>query len=176
MAVDADRSLKTCFGSRNLGSMCFGAWKSRQTTKISAETLLNSQPKNNQPLWPSNNFTARTIGSMHVPRRGRLRCLDLPKQLVEDPDEVVVIHTTEDLGHERPALDEELDGEFETHEHELGLRVGILYPGCTDVGSTVVQDDICFPVFELAAEEVAAVGGGDVGGEGGDAGDGFYWD
>lgn len=33
-------SLKTCLGSRNLGSMCFGAIKSRQTTKISAETLL----------------------------------------------------------------------------------------------------------------------------------------
>lgn len=33
-------SLNTCFGSRNLGSMNFGARKSWQTTKISAETLL----------------------------------------------------------------------------------------------------------------------------------------
>lgn len=36
----AERSLKTCFGSKNLGSMCFGARKSRQTTNISAETFL----------------------------------------------------------------------------------------------------------------------------------------
>ena len=33
-------SLKTCFGSRNFGSMCFGARNSLQTTKISAETFL----------------------------------------------------------------------------------------------------------------------------------------
>lgn len=33
-------SLKTCFGSRNLGSICFGAMKPWQTTKISAETFL----------------------------------------------------------------------------------------------------------------------------------------
>ena len=39
-AMEAERSLKTCWGSRNLGSTCLGARKSRQTTKISAETLL----------------------------------------------------------------------------------------------------------------------------------------
>ena len=38
----AARSLKTCFGSRNFGSICFGARKSRQTTKISAETFLEN--------------------------------------------------------------------------------------------------------------------------------------
>jgi len=43
MEVGKDEtSLKTCLGSRNLGSICFGAMKSRQTTKISAETFLIS--------------------------------------------------------------------------------------------------------------------------------------
>lgn len=55
------------------------------------------------------------------------------------------------------------------------MGVGVLNPGGTDVRSTIVQDDVGFPVFEFTAEEVAAVGGGDVGGEGGDAGDRFYW-
>lgn len=36
-------SLKTCFGSRNLGSICFGAMKFWHTTKISAETFLTRQ-------------------------------------------------------------------------------------------------------------------------------------
>jgi len=35
-----DTSLKTCLASRNFGSMCLGARKPWQTTKISAETLL----------------------------------------------------------------------------------------------------------------------------------------
>jgi len=41
--MDAGRgamSLKTCLGSRNFGSICFGAINSRQTTKISADTFL----------------------------------------------------------------------------------------------------------------------------------------
>lgn len=37
-----ETSLKTCLGSRNLGSICCGAKNPVQTTKISAETFLKT--------------------------------------------------------------------------------------------------------------------------------------
>lgn len=108
-----------------------------------------------------------------IPRRWRLRRLDLSEKLVEHPDEVVIVRAPEDLRDECPALDEELRRELHTHEHELGLAVRVLDPGGTDVRRTVVQHDVRLPVLELAADEVATLGGGDVGGEGDDVGDGL---
>lgn len=111
-----------------------------------------------------------------VARGGRLRRFDLGEELVEDPDEVVVVDGTEDLSHERAALDEELRGELEGHEHELGLAVCVLHPCGTDVGRTVMQDDVSLPVLQLVANQVATVGGGDVGSECNNTRDRFDWD
>lgn len=55
------------------------------------------------------------------------------------------------------------------------MAIGVLDPGGTDIWSTIVQYDVGFPIFEFAAEEVAAVSSGDIGSEGRDAGDGLYW-
>ena len=113
------------------------------------------------------------MNACHVPRGWRLGSLDFAEELGEDPDEVVVVNRAEDLRHERPALDEELRSKFERHEHKLGLAVGVLHPGGTDVRRTVVQNDIRLPVFQLAADKVSTLRGGDIAGEGGDAGYGL---
>ena len=110
----------------------------------------------------------------YVPRRRRLRSLDLAEELGEHPDEVVVVRLTEDLGDEGASLGEKFDGEFEGHEHECALRVRGLDPCRSDIGSTVVQDDIGLPVLQLVADQVATVRGGDVGSEGDNTGDGLY--
>lgn len=106
------------------------------------------------------------------PRRRGFRCLDLAKQLAEDPDEVVIIHAPEDLGNEGAALHEEFDRKFETHEHELGLAVRILDPCRADVRRTVVQHYIRFPILELATNEIATLRGGNISGKGSNTG---YW-
>lgn len=49
-------------------------------------------------------------------------------------------------------------------------------PVFPDVGSSVVEDTVGFPVFEFFAETGSAFFGGDVGGEGYDVWDGFDWD
>ncbi len=108
-----------------------------------------------------------------ITRGGGLRRLDLGEELVEDPDEVVVVDGAEDLRHERAALDEEVRGELERHEHELGLAVRVLHPGGTDVRRTIVQNDVGLPVLELIADQVSTVGSGDVGGEGDNTGNRF---
>ena len=113
------------------------------------------------------------MNACHVPRRGRLGSFDFAEKLGEDPDEVVVVDGAEDFGNKGAALCEELDGEFEGHEHELALGVRVLDPGRTDVRRTVVQDDVCLPVLELVPDEVPAVRGGDICGEGDNAGDGL---
>jgi hypothetical protein len=100
---------------------------------------------------------------VYIPRRWGLGCLNLAEQLGEDPDEVVVVDGAEDLGNEGAALGEELDGKPERHEHELGLRVRVLDPRRANVWRAVVQHDVRAPVFELTAEERAAVWGRDVG-------------
>ncbi len=109
---------------------------------------------------------------MQIPRRWGFGRFYFAEQLVEHPDEVVVVRTSEDLCDERPAFDEELGSQFHTHEHQLRLAVGILHPGSTDVGGTIMQHDVGFPVLQLAADEVATLCGGDVGCEGDDA---RYW-
>jgi len=88
--------------------MAFGARNSRQTTKISAETFL----VNNWSLGTS-------VGCRALPRGRRFRCLNFTEQLVEDPDEVVVVLTPKHLRDKNPPFDEKFHRELQTHENEL---------------------------------------------------------
>lgn len=47
------------------------------------------------------------------------------------------------------------------------MTVGVVNPGGTDVGRTVVEDKVGLPVVHVGSEGSPAVGGGDVGDEGG---------
>ena len=116
-----------------------------------------------------------TCDKTDAPRRGRLRCLHTLEQLIEHPDQVVVVRGPEDLGHEGPSLDQELGCQFQTHEHKLRLRVRVLHPGSTDVGSTIVQYDVGLPVLEFAAEESATLWGRDIACKGDNARNGLDW-
>ena len=162
---DEDESiLKTCFGSRNLGSICLGARKSRQTTKISAETLLENTRRQ---------LHGGTQGRTRLPRRGWFGCLDLGKQLTEHPNQVVVVGTPENLRNEGSALDQKLDCKFQAHKHELGLAVGVLNPSSTDIGSTVMQHDVSLPILEFPSKQVPALRSRDIGSEGDNTRDGL---
>ena len=86
-----------------------------------------------------------------TPRGRWLRRLDLPEKLIEHPDEVVIVHTTEDLGHKCATFRQKFDSQLQTHQHELRLRIGVLNPGGSDVGGTIVQYDVRLPVLEFAA-------------------------
>lgn len=46
--------------------------------------------------------------------------MDLPEHLMEDPEEGLVILGAEDLGDEPTALVEELNGQFQSGEGQLG--------------------------------------------------------
>lgn len=122
-------SLKTCFGSRNLGSMCFGAIKSRQTTKISAETLLQK-----------GQIPRRGSVVSHIPRRRRFRCFYRLEKLTKDPEQTVIILTSENLGNKTSALGQKFCGKFQTLQNQLVLSEGILDPCTTNVGSTVMKN------------------------------------
>ena len=103
---------------------------------------------------------------MVVPRGRRLGSLDLGEKLVEHPHEVVVVGTSENLGHESPALHKKLDSQLQAHKHDLRLTVCVLNPGCSDIWSTVMKYHIRLPVLELSSNEVPALRGRDVGGKG----------
>lgn len=111
---------------------------------------------------------------LNAPRRRRLRRFHLPKELSEHPHEVVVIRASEDLGDKRATFGKELHGKLHTHEHQFRLAVSVLDPCCSDIGSTIVEHDICLPIFDLGADVVAALGSGDVRSECGHARNGFY--
>ena len=74
----------------------------------------------------------------YVPRRRRLRSLDLAEELGEYPDKVVVVDGAEDLGDECASLNQELGGQLHRLQHELGLSIGVLDPGGTDVRRAIV--------------------------------------
>ncbi len=79
-------------------------------------------------------------------------------------------HTTYD---ESSSLDQELGGQLQRVQGQLGLVVRILHPGGTDVGGTVVEDAVGLPGLEVGADGGAALLGGDVALEGDDLGDGL---
>jgi hypothetical protein len=114
----------------------------------------------------------KTTKKKKLPRRWWLGGFDFAEQLSEDPEKVVVVGAPEDLGDESATFHEKFHCEPETHEDELCLGVGVLDPGSTDVGCTVMENNISFPVLELVSNEVATAGCGDVCGESGDTGNG----
>jgi hypothetical protein len=71
--------------------------------------------------------------------------------LIENPHQVVIVLTPENLGHKGTPFDEEFDCEFEGHKDELRLSVRILNPCGTDIGSTIVKYNVSFPVFEFSS-------------------------
>jgi len=75
---------------------------------------------------------------MCIPGGWWLGSLDLFKELVENPDQVVIVDTTEDLGDKCSTLDQKLHCKLQAHEDELGLGVGVLNPCRSDVGGTIV--------------------------------------
>jgi hypothetical protein len=95
--------------------------------------------------------------------------------LIKNPKKIVVIRTAENFGDENTTFDKEFNGKFETHQYEFGLAVGILNPSCSHVWSTVMKNDICFPVFDGASNEITTLGGGYIGSKGNDMRDRLDW-
>lgn len=89
---------------------------------------------------------------MSIPRGWWLSGFNLAKELIEHPDEVVVVYTAEDFGDKGSSLDEELDSELQAHEHKLRLTIRVLDPCCSDIWRTVMENDIGLPVLQLSAE------------------------
>jgi len=110
-----------------------------------------------------------------APGRWRLRSLDLTEQLIEHPDQVVVIHTPEHLRYEGSSLDQKFYRKFQTHDDELGLTVCVLNPCRPYIGSSVVKNNIGLPVFDLAANQIAATSGSDIRSECYDSWNGLDW-
>lgn len=51
-------------------------------------------------------------------------------------------------------------------QHKLSLRKGILYPGGSDIGRTIVQDCITLEMFEMLAQRRSALVSRDIALEG----------
>ena len=110
-----------------------------------------------------------------APGRRRLRSLNLPEQLIEHPDQVVVVCASEHFRDKCASFDEELHGQFQAHEHEFGLAVRILNPSRSDIRSTVVENDVGLPVFYFGTDEISALRGSDIRSECRNSRDGLDW-
>jgi hypothetical protein len=87
-----------------------------------------------------------------VTGRRRFGGFDLGEQLVEDPHQRVVVATSEDFCHERSSLLQELGGQLEGLQRQLALGESVLDPCGTDVGSSVVEDEIRLEMLEVALQ------------------------
>ena len=99
------------------------------------------------------------------PRTGRLGRFHGLEQLSEDPHQAVVVLTPEDLGDKVSTFDQELGGKLQRLQNQLVLGESVLNPSGTDVGSTIVEHQVGFPVMKMRAEDVATLRGGDIGDE-----------
>lgn len=87
---------------------------------------------------------------------GRFRSLNFGEELIENPEQAVVVFTPEHLRNERASFDQELGRELHGLEHQFGLGESVLYPGSSDVGRTVVKYRICLPGFQMLYLQVSS--------------------
>jgi hypothetical protein len=104
-------------------------------------------------------------GQAIIPGGRRFRCFNFTEQLVEDPDEVVVVLTSKHLCDECSSFDEKFYRELQTHEDQFRLSICVLYPGRPNVWCAIVEYHIGLPVLELISKEVATMNSGDVRGK-----------
>jgi hypothetical protein len=95
--------------------------------------------------------------------------------LIKNPKKIVVIRAAENFGNEDTSFDKEFNSKFKAHQYEFGLAVGILNPSSANVWSTIMKNDICFPVFDGASYKIATLGGGDIGSKSNDTRDRLDW-
>lgn len=78
----------------------------------------------------------------YVSGTGGFGGLDFVEELVEYPEQGIVVAGAENFGDEDAAGSEKGDGKREGVEHEEGLLVGVGSPRGTDIGRTVVEDAV----------------------------------
>lgn len=97
-----------------------------------------------------------------VTRRLGLCRVHLLEQLLQHPNEGVVVLRTEHLGDEPASLAQELRRQFQGAKREAGLLVGVVQPILSHVGCAVVEDDVGLPRLEFLRQRHPALFGGDV--------------
>lgn len=76
----------------------------------------------------------------HIPRRGRFGCFYRLEKLTKDPEQAVIVLTSEDLGDKTSTLGQKFCGKLQTLQNQLVLSERILNPSTTNVGSTVMEN------------------------------------
>ena len=92
------------------------------------------------------------------------------EELLENPQQGVVVLGAEDLRDKRPTFYEEVGRQTHGLEHQLGLGVGILHPSSSDIGCAIVQDGIGFPQLQVLPYRSPALIGRNIALEGYDLG------
>jgi hypothetical protein len=82
-----------------------------------------------------------------IPGGRRFCCLYFVEQLVENPDEVIIVLTTKDLRDKGPPFNKEFHCKLQAHKNELRLSVCVLYPCGPDVWCTIVEYHVSFPIL-----------------------------
>ncbi len=118
-------SLNACLGSKNLLSILSGATKpgeEKKTTKLGSDVckvfLLITDRHLQLPLTLTDD---EDLGGL-VPRRLRLGGLHLLEELLEDPEQRLVVFGAEDLGDESATFGQELAGQLQGHEGQMSWR------------------------------------------------------
>lgn len=116
-------SLNACFGSKNLLSILSGARKPSKGRKQHVERFLKlddplamlTTTSAHPPRTLTNNkdFCRLISGSL------RLSSLNLLEELLEDPQQRLVVFGTEDLGDKCATFGQKLTGQLESHEGQM---------------------------------------------------------
>jgi len=75
-------------------------------------------------------------------RSSRFCGFNFLEEFIQNPDQGVIICGSEDLGDESTASSQDGGSEFQGSQDQFDLRESILAPIGTDVGGTIIQDDI----------------------------------
>jgi hypothetical protein len=85
----------------------------------------------------------------NISRRRRLGSLNGGEKLLENPQKGIVVLGAENFGDKASTLAQEISSQSQGLQNKFCLRESILYPSGTNVGSTIVENDVCLPVFDM---------------------------
>lgn len=116
-------SLNACFGSKNLLSILSGARKpskDKKTTKcFEIHEIWWPSPIANSNQWPPLTLTDDKDLCRLIPGRLRLSSLHLLEELLEDPEQWLVVFGAEDLGDKGATFGQKVTGQLESHEGQM---------------------------------------------------------
>lgn len=87
---------------------------------------------------------------------------NLSEEFIANPNKGIVILGSENLGNESTTLSQEIDCKLKSRQGKFNLIEGILLPVSTDIGSTIIEYNICLTILQFSFQQLIGCRGSNI--------------